>query len=157
MKWTKVGRKRERAAQLLDAREDKSQHVMQVFTHDSFCEEAAEVGFAGYGVWFLDPRNVALLLEGPEQTDNQAELKACITALRTVSSSRPPQVVTDSKYVHDGVTLYMNGWFLLGQKGTNRDPWMELRQVLSAGCAVTKCKHVYNHIGVLCTLCEPHF
>ena len=44
-------------------------------------------------------------LECPEQTNNRAELMACITALRVVPPSKPLQVVIDSKYVHDGATL----------------------------------------------------
>ena len=92
---------------------------------------------------------MALPLEGPEQTNNRAELKACITALRAVLSSQPLQVVTYSRYVNDGTTLYMNRWFLLGQKVANHDLWVELWQVLSARRAVTKWKHVYSHIGIL--------
>ena len=67
----------------------QSQHLPHVFADGSFTEESAGVGFAGYGVWLgpLDQRNLALPLEGPTQTNNRAELAACIVAMKAVHSS----------------------------------------------------------------------
>ena len=84
----------------------------------------------GYGS-VCYPRNVALPWEGPEKTNNRAEPMACISALRVAPSSQPLQVATDSKYVHDGVILYIDRWFLLGQCIATQDLWGELRQALS--------------------------
>ena len=111
-----------------------SQHLPQVCTDGSFAEESPGQGFIGYGVWFgpLDPRNMAIPLEGPTQTNNRAELTAYIAALKAVPLARPLRVVTDSKYVYDGATRYLNCWFLLGQHVTNRDLWEALRDSLSA-------------------------
>ena len=67
-------------------------------------------GFAGYGVWFgaLHPLNISSPLPWPVQTNNRAELTACVEALRAVPLSQPLRIITDSKYVYDGVTLYMH-------------------------------------------------
>ena len=41
-------------------------------------------GFAGYGVWFgaLHPLNISSPLPGPVQTNNRAELTACLYMYR---------------------------------------------------------------------------
>ena len=106
---------------------------------------------SGYGVWFapLDPRNLALPLEDPTQTNNRVELPAYIAAPKAVPPTQPLRVVTDSKYVCDGATRYLNRCFLLGQHVTNRDLWEALRDSLSARSAPTRFKHVYSHVGIL--------
>ena len=80
-------------------------HVPQVYTDGSFGLEAPGKGFAGYGVWFgpLDPRNMAQPLEGVVQTVNRAELSTCIAALRVAPRRQALRIVTDSKYVYDGI------------------------------------------------------
>jgi len=43
-------------------------------------------------------------------TNNQMELMAAITALETLDRSTSLTVVTDSKYVMDGITKWIHGW-----------------------------------------------
>ena len=73
-------------------------HVPDVSPDGSYAEEAPRVGFAGYGVWFgpLHPQNLSAPLSGPEQTNNRAELTACIEALRVVLFPEPLHIVADS-------------------------------------------------------------
>ena len=97
----------------------------------------------------MGTQNLALPLEGPTQTNNRAELTACIAALKAVPLAQPLWVVTDSKYVYEGATRYLNRWFLLGQHVTNRDLWEALRDSLSARSAPTRFKRVYSHVGIL--------
>ena len=97
----------------------------------------------------LDPRNLAPALEGHTQTNNRAELTACIAALKAVPLAQPLRVVTDSKSVYDGATRYLNRWFLLGQHVTNRDLWEALHDSLLARSAPTRFTHVYSHVGIL--------
>ena len=61
-------------------------------------------------MWFgaLHPLNISSPLPWPVQTNNRAELTACVEALRAVPLSQPLRIITDSKYVYDGVTLYMH-------------------------------------------------
>ena len=58
-------------------------------------------------------------------------------------------IITDSKYVYDGVTLYMHRWALEGRRVTNQDLWESLKAVLRARSAETLWKHVYNHVGIV--------
>ena len=72
-----------------------SYQVPEVYTDSSFLEEAPGMEFPGFGVWFspLNPCNVALPLEG--QTDDPAELTACVKTLKAVPGSQPLRIVTD--------------------------------------------------------------
>ena len=87
-------------------------HVPDAYTDGSYAEEGpgGGGGFASYGVWFgaLHPLNISYPLPGPIETNNRVELTACIEALRAVPLSQPLRIITDSKYVYDGVTLYMH-------------------------------------------------
>ena len=95
--------------------------------------------FAGYGVWFgpLDPRNMAQPLEGEVQTVNRAELSACIAALRVVPRGQALRVVTDSKYVYDGVLKHLRRWRLQGRPFVNSDLWLQLQAEVDARTAPT--------------------
>ena len=125
-------------------------HLPEVYTDGSFAREAPVIGFAGYGVWFgpFDPRNRALYVEGEVQTVNRAELSACIIALQLVLGGQPVRVVTDSKYVYDGVLCHLQCWRLRGQNYLNSDLWDQLWAAVQARIAPTQWKHVYSHIGV---------
>ena len=46
----------------------------------------------------------------PETTNNRMELMAAIMALETLERPSKLTVVTDSKYVADGITKWIHGW-----------------------------------------------
>lgn len=74
---------------------------------------------AGCGAfWALDhPFNVSEIVQGPEQTNNRAELLAVLRALQL--DIRPLDIRSDSKYVVDGATKHLQRWAGTGWK-TNR-------------------------------------
>ena len=87
-KADKVGRKRTRAEQA--GRVVETIHVPDAYTDGSYAEEGlGGGGFAGYGVWFgaAHPLNISSPLLGLVQTNNRAELTACLEALRAVPLS----------------------------------------------------------------------
>lgn len=45
-----------------------------------------------------------------DTTNNQMELMAAISALETLERSTKLTIVTDSKYVMDGITKWIHGW-----------------------------------------------
>ena len=113
-KADKVGRKRARAEQA--GRVLEAIHVPDAYVDGLYAEEGPKGGLPGYGVWFgaLHPLSISSPLPGPVQTNNRAELIACLEALRAVPLSRPLCIITDCKYVYDGVTMYMHRWALHG-------------------------------------------
>ena len=87
---------------------------------------------------------------GPNcQTVNRAELSACIAALRVAPRGQVLRIVTNSKYVYDGILKYLQQWQLQGRPFPNADLWQQLHSELSARTARTLWRHVYSHIGVV--------
>ena len=73
----------------------------------------------------------------PDTTNNRMELMAAIKALAALS--RPCEVIltTDSQYVRQGITSWMDGWKRKGWKTANRQPvknqdlWQQLDEQAS--------------------------
>ena len=65
-------------------------------------------------------------------TNNRMELMAPINALKDISSKDPIEIFTDSKYVKNGITEWINTWVLNNWKTSkkeevkNKDLWIEL-------------------------------
>ncbi|MDP4013565.1 MAG: ribonuclease HI [Candidatus Nanopelagicales bacterium] len=96
-------------------------------------------GPGGWGV-LLRRDGHELPLSGGElhTTNNRMELMAVIQGLRALNRSCDVRIVTDSKYVRDGVTSWMskwkkNGWMTAARPPKpvkNQDLWEELDQEL---------------------------
>ncbi len=67
-----------------------------------------------------------------ETTNNQMEIRAVIEALKIIKKSSQIIIYTDSKYVMDGITKWINGWKKNGWRTADRKPvknselWQEL-------------------------------
>ena len=65
-------------------------------------------------------------------TNNRMELMAPINALKNINSKDPIEIFTDSKYVKNGITEWINTWVLNNWKNSkkedvkNKDLWIEL-------------------------------
>jgi ribonuclease HI len=72
-----------------------------------------------------------------ETTNNQMEIRAVIEALKTIKKPAEIIINTDSKYVMDGITKWINGWKKNGWRTADRKPvknselWQELDQEVS--------------------------
>ena len=68
-------------------------------------------------------------------TNNRMELMAPINALKNINSKDPIQIFTDSKYVKNGITEWINTWVLNNWKTSkkenvkNKDLWLELHKL----------------------------
>lgn len=82
----------------------------------------------------------------PETTSNRMELTALIKALEHTNGD-PTTILTDSKYVHLGVTKWMKGWKKNGwiayygdrHEVLNQDLWKTIDRLLSNRNNVTLC------------------
>ena len=70
-------------------------------------------------------------------TNNRMELTAAIEALRSLKESCEAEVVTDSEYLKNGITTWINGWKRNGwmtkskKPVVNQDLWQELDEQVS--------------------------
>ena len=68
-------------------------------------------------------------------TNNRMELMAPINALKKINSKDPIEIFTDSKYVKNGITEWINTWVLNNWKTSkkedvkNKDLWLELHKL----------------------------
>ena len=68
-------------------------------------------------------------------TNNRMELMAPINALKNINSKDPIEIFTDSKYVKNGITEWINTWVLYNCKTSkkenvkNKDLWLELHKL----------------------------
>lgn len=58
----------------------------------------------------------------PESTNNRAELQAAITGLKALKRPCKVKVVSDSKYVVQGMSEWVHGWARRGWKTASGDP-----------------------------------
>lgn len=58
----------------------------------------------------------------PETTNNRMEMMAVIKALEALKKPSDVTLYTDSKYVLEGATQWLDGWKARGWKGANKKP-----------------------------------
>ena len=92
----------------------------------------------------------------PDTTNNRMELTAVINALSEVKSDpglsgKPVSIFTDSQYVKNGITAWINNWVRNGWKTSakkpvkNREYWMRLKEL--ADSADVSWNWVKGHAG----------
>jgi len=66
----------------------------------------------GSGVWFDqgNTRNIALKVPGENQLNQIGEIAAVITTITAVAPYQPIRIMTDSKYIIDGLTTNLESW-----------------------------------------------
>ncbi len=125
--------------------------AVEVYTDGSCRDNGTATALAGCGVWFADgdPRNTSALVPGPSQSNQAAELYAVSIAVASVLPYAPLHIVTDSKYVVNGLTSSIHrwedaGWTNLANAAVVRDAVARLR----ARSAPTSFRWVKGHSGV---------
>ena len=96
-------------------------------------------GNGGWGVVILENDNDPIFLKGGENqtTNNRMELTAAIKALQYFNNSEELTLVTDSKYVKDGIQSWIANWKKNGWKTTSKKPvknkelWLKLDSEIS--------------------------
>jgi ribonuclease HI len=107
----------------------------------------------------------AVLVRGPDRleiggreaptTNNRMEMRAAIEGLRRARPGERVHVVTDSKYLHDGISQWVHGWKRRGWKKAdgspvlNRQLWEELDGLARRPGLRVSWEHVRGHAGHL--------
>jgi len=95
-------------------------------------------GKGGYGVVMLFQEHRKEISQGFRlTTNNRMELTAAIEALKYFEEKQTITLITDSKYVKDGIQSWIqnwkkNGWKTAAKKPVkNKELWIELDQLIS--------------------------
>ena len=105
--------------------------MIKIFT-DGAC--SGNPGIGGWGVVILINDSDPIFLKGGEiqTTNNQMELTATIKALKYFKEQQLITLITDSKYVKDGIESWIANWKKNGWRTTSKKPvknkelWVEL-------------------------------
>jgi len=81
-------------------------------------------GIGGWGVVILVPREKPVHLNGGSNntTNNQMELTATIEGLQYFKESKQILIITDSKYVINGIEFWIKNWKKNGWKTASKKP-----------------------------------
>ncbi|PCI02088.1 MAG: ribonuclease HI [Zetaproteobacteria bacterium] len=95
-------------------------HEIVAYT-DGAC--SGNPGPGGWGVWLRAGNHEKELCGGEKHTTNQRmELQAAIEALKALKQPSSITIVTDSKYVLNGITDWIHGWKKKGWKNSKKEP-----------------------------------
>lgn len=114
----------------MTSQNNKTQSCVEIFT-DGACRGNPGVG--GWGALLRYNEHEKTLHGGvADTTNNRMELTAAICALESLKRPCQVQLTTDSKYVRDGITKWINNWkqkqWLTAAKKPvkNKDLWQQL-------------------------------
>ena len=95
-------------------------------------------GVGGWGVVIIEDNKNETFLNGGDNhtTNNKMELTAAIQALKAFEKKSTITLITDSKYVKDGIQSWIqnwkkNGWKTAAKKPVkNKELWIELDELI---------------------------
>ena len=104
--------------------------MIKIYTDGSCLSNPGNGGWAA----IINVNGEIKKISGKEKntTNNRMELMAPINALKNINSKDPIEIFTDSKYVKNGITEWINTWVLNNWKTSNKedvknkDLWIEL-------------------------------
>jgi ribonuclease HI len=107
--------------------------AIRVYTDGSCLGNGTPGSAGGWGV-FVDRGSESFEFSGWEKdtTNNRMEILAVIKALELITVQVPLEIYTDSQYVKNGITQWINGWKKNGWKTAsktdvkNKDLWVRL-------------------------------
>jgi ribonuclease HI len=110
--------------------------MITVYT-DGAC--SGNPGKGGWGVVILENNKDEIFLNGGDNntTNNRMELTAAIEALKHYQNREDITLITDSKYVKDGIQSWIqnwkkNGWKTAAKKPVkNKELWVELDDLIT--------------------------
>tara|TARA_Y100001970_G_scaffold126701_1_gene156668 strand:+ start:3541 stop:3999 length:459 start_codon:yes stop_codon:yes gene_type:complete len=118
------------------SRKQYNKIMIKIYT-DGAC--SGNPGIGGWGVVILEDNKDEILLNGGNDntTNNRMELQATIEALKYFKDKKDIILVTDSKYVKDGIQSWIqnwkkNGWKTAAKKPVkNKELWMKLDELIA--------------------------
>ena len=96
-------------------------------------------GIGGWGVVIIESNKDNIFLKGGNDntTNNRMELTAAIEALKYFEEKQTITLITDSKYVKEGIQSWIQNWKTNGWKTASKKPvknkelWIELDELIA--------------------------
>ena len=113
---------------------DQPDNLVTIFTDGSCLSNPGPGGWAAVLRWRDNEKEI--VGHEADTTNNRMELKAAIMGLNAVTRAMPIALHTDSRYVMNGVQVWMprwkeNGWKTASKKPVaNQDLWEQLDQAV---------------------------
>ena len=110
--------------------------MIKIYTDGSCLTNPGDGGWAA--IINIDGKIKKISGNEKNTTNNRMELMAPINALKYIYSKDPIEIFTDSKYVKNGITEWINTWVLNNWKTSNKedvknkDLWIELYKLNQA-------------------------
>ena len=145
-KISNIPAERQRQARGISIQEEST----TVYTDGSCINNGKENAKAGAGIWFAeeDPRNKALKIPGPNQSNQVGEIAAVIAALENTPTFAPLTIISDSMYVIDGLTKHLKEWEDRGWIEISNKEWFKkAAYLLRKRSAPTTFQWVKGHSG----------
>ena len=107
--------------------------MIKIYTDGSCLENPGNGGWAA--IIFIDKEKIIISGSKKDTTNNQMELMAAIESLKKVPEGNEIEIFTDSKYVKQGITEWIEKWIQNNwktsskQKVKNIELWKELNSV----------------------------
>ena len=97
-----------------------SENIIKIFT-DGACK--GNPGKGGWGALIIDNNEEIEIYGGSlNTTNNRMELQATINALKFYDDSKIIELYTDSKYVQNGITDWIDNWKKNGWLNASKNP-----------------------------------
>ena len=107
--------------------------MIKIYTDGSCLENPGNGGWAA--IIFMNNEKIIISGHKKNTTNNQMELMAAIESLKKIPEGQEIQIYTDSKYVKQGITEWIEKWIQNNlktsskQKVKNVELWKELNEI----------------------------
>ena len=107
--------------------------MIKIYTDGSCLKNPGNGGWAA--IIFINNEKIVISGNKKNTTNNQMELMAAIESLKKIPEGQEIQIYTDSKYVKQGITEWIEKWIQNNwktsskQKVKNVDLWKELNEI----------------------------
>ena len=139
------------AAKRPEARETRLRLQERTIYTDGACyNNGKDNARSGSGVWVDHDHedNKAIKIPGPEHSNQISEITAVIAAVEATPHFQPLKIITDSKYVIDGLTTHLKTWEDQGWIGVKNAPlFKKAAYLLKRRTATTYFQWVKGHDG----------
>ncbi len=105
--------------------------LVKIYTDGACLHNGKRNTRCGSGIWFgpNDPQNAAIRVPGHSQSNQVGEIAAVIAAAKAVAPFWPIRIITDSKYVIEGLTTHLETW--------ENDGWIGIKNAVLFKTAAT--------------------